>query len=135
MNHILAPVFALVALTFLVLFRTGFVRIRALRQKRVDPKYFRALQGEPPPEILNPPRNLANLFEMPVLFYLAAILIWNGRLTDPAYLALAWSYVALRYLHSAIHLTSNRVTRRFSAFALSLLPLLAIWGRLAFQLI
>jgi hypothetical protein len=132
MNRILAPVFALAALTMLVLFRTGFVRIRAIRQKRVPIQYFKLLQGfEPPPDILAPARNFANLFEMPVLFYLACLMIWTGRLTDDHYVGLAWIYFALRLAHTVITLTVNKLRWRFGVFLLSNLPLIAIWVRLA----
>ena len=37
--------------------------------------------------------------------------------------ALAWLYVALRYAHSAIHCTYNRVMHRFAVFIASMLVL------------
>lgn len=134
-NRILVPVFSLVALTFFVLFRTAYVRIHALRTKRVDPKYFRALQGDAPPDLVNPARNLANLFETPVLFYVAAVLIWSAKLTDGLYLGYAWAFVLLRYTHSFIHLTTNRVTHRFYAFALASVVLALLWLRLVGHLL
>ena len=44
--------------------------------------------------------------------------------------ALAWIYVASRFVHSFIHITYNRVMHRFWVFAFSTLALLAIWVRL-----
>jgi hypothetical protein len=43
-------------------------------------------------------------------------------------LALAWIYVGLRVVHSAIHLSYNRVTHRLIPFALSNGVLSVIWG-------
>ena len=135
MNQILHPVFAMVALTFAVLLRMFQVRVRAVREKRVPASYFKLLQGfDPPPDVLAPARNFSNLFEMPVLFYTAAILIWAGRLTDPHYVGLAWAYFGFRLVHSLIILTRNKLRWRILAFFLSILPLLAIWVRLFIRL-
>ena len=48
---------------------------------------------------------------------------------------LAWTYVAVRLVHSAIHLTSNDVNLRFSAYFSSAVVLLAMWGTLLVQLL
>jgi hypothetical protein len=40
---------------------------------------------------------------------------------------LAWGYVALRALHSLIHLSYNNVIHRLSFFALSNFVLMALW--------
>ena len=46
-----------------------------------------------------------NLFEVPVLFYLLCVaLVLNGGST-PGFVSAAWAYVALRGLHSLIHVT------------------------------
>jgi hypothetical protein len=49
-------------------------------------------------------------------------------------LALAWAFVALRALHSLIHVTYNRVVHRFAAYAASTLCVFALWGLLAVTL-
>jgi len=49
-----------------------------------------------------------------------------GRVDQTA-LVVAWSYVALRAVHSAIHLTYNNVIHRLTAFALSNVVLMAFW--------
>jgi hypothetical protein len=43
--------------------------------------------------------------------------------------------VALRYVHSVIHLTSNHVPLRLSAYASSGVVLLVTWGTLLVQLL
>jgi len=55
--------------------------------------------------------------------------------TSSAAIALAWAYVALRVVHSLIHITYNHVLHRFLAFASSNFVLLALWilvGRAVF---
>ena len=133
---IIYPIFAMVLLTTIVLIVTFLVRVKAVRQRRVHVKYFKAFQGEDIPEsMIVTSRNIQNLFEVPVLFYIAAILIYFDQRVDVIYIILAWSYVALRYIHSLIHLTYNRVTHRLAAYAASSTILLVMWVRLAIQII
>jgi len=49
-----------------------------------------------------------------------------GRV-DAVALTLAWTYVALRGVHSAIHLTYNHVIHRLIAFAVSNVALGLLW--------
>jgi hypothetical protein len=79
--------------------------------------------------------NFRNLFETPVLFYLAIAVIYAAKLTSPAYVILAWLYVGARSLHSAIHCGSNVVMQRFRAFLASLILLVLLWGVLAYDLL
>lgn len=129
------PAFALVALTLAVVVRLASQRFAAARAGRVDPRYYKLFRGAgEPDDVAVTTRHLANLYEMPMLFYAGvAIAVATGR-SGPALVALAWIYVALRYLHSAIHLTSNKVLWRFRAFAASTLALVAFWAALGWQL-
>ena len=81
------------------------------------------------------PDNFRNLFEIPVLFYVAVLTIYVTGQTNAAYLVLAWGFVLARYVHSAIHCTSNNVMRRFYVFLASNAFLVTIWLCLAYQLI
>jgi len=81
------------------------------------------------------PDNFRNLFEMPVMFYVACLTIYVTANICLPHLILAWAYVAARYTHSFIHCTSNNVMRRFYAFATSCFLLLFMWLMLAYQLI
>ncbi len=79
--------------------------------------------------------NFRNLFETPVLFYVASLIIFSAGLICTAHLVLAWGYVAARYVHSYIHCTSNVVMRRFYAFVASCTMLIGMWLMIAYQLI
>lgn len=81
------------------------------------------------------PDNFRNLFEAPVLFYVAMLTIYMTGLICLPHIILAWGYVACRYMHSYIQCTSNRVVRRFYAFAGSCTLLVAIWLMLSWQLL
>jgi hypothetical protein len=129
------PAFALAALTLAVVMRLAHQRFAAARAGRVDPRYYKVFQGEgEPPDVAATARNLANLYEMPTLFYAGIALAFAADQSGTPLVTLAWAYVALRCLHSAIHLTSNRVLWRFRVFAVSMLVLVAFWAVLGWQL-
>lgn len=129
------PAFALAALTFAVAVRLARQRFAAARAGRVDPRYYKAFRGEGEPEdVAVTARNLANLYEMPTLFYAGVAFAVAADADGGALVALAWAYVALRYLHSGVHLTSNKVRWRFRVFGASMLVLIAFWAVLGWQL-
>ena len=132
---ILWPAFALVALTLVVVFRLARLRFAAVRAGKVDPRFYKAFRGDgEPEEAAVTVRNLSNLYEMPTLFYAGVAIAFAAGRSGSMLVALAWTYVGLRYLHSAIHLGMNKVLWRFRVFALSLLVLLAFWVTLGVQL-
>jgi hypothetical protein len=71
--------------------------------------------------------NFRNLFEVPVLFYLLCVAIVLTGGSTPGLVTAAWSYVALRALHSVIHVTYNRVVHRFLVYVTSTLLLFGMW--------
>ena len=135
MKAILYPVVALAALTFAVGIRMYFVRVGAARARRVRVGDFRLGESpNVPADVALPNRNFMNLFEMPVLFYVACIIFFVTNTVDGLALGLAWLYVALRVAHSVVHLTYNNVIHRLAAFAASTIVLLLLWVRLVVSL-
>ena len=133
---ILGPVFALVFLTTFVVFRLGFMRFQAVKKREVDVRYYKVYKNyEEPERLAQGSRHLVNLFEAPVLFYLVCVLILVTKSLTPLLLGLAWAYVALRYVHTAIHLGPNIVLWRFRVFVLSWLVLVALWVAFGLQLL
>ena len=133
---ILFPVVALVALTFAVGVRLYFARVGAARAGRVKVKDFRLGESpEVPADVALPNRNLMNLLEMPVLFYVACLVFYVTATVDALALTLAWLYVAARVAHSVVHLTYNNVLHRLTAFGASNIALLALWAVLVVRII
>jgi hypothetical protein len=125
---ILLPMAALATLTFAVLLLIPFRRFRAGVAGQVIFDDFRYGESERvPPEVSIPNRNMMNLLELPVLFYVACLIYLVTARVDERALALAWAYVGLRVVHSAIHLTYNRVGHRLVAFAVSNVVLVMFW--------
>jgi hypothetical protein len=74
-----------------------------------------------------PANNLANLFEMPVLYFTLVPLLVIGNMAGPAQVALAWLFVILRAVHSFVHLGRNDVRVRFTVYLASVIVLFAMW--------
>lgn len=103
---ILQPVAVLALFTLLVLLLMPYQRVKAVREKHITPDDFKyGESANVPPCVRIPNRNMMNLLELPLLFYVAAIILFITSKVDTTFVYLAWAYVALRVGHSAIHLT------------------------------
>ena len=128
---IFRPMSILAVWTGAVRLLTVMRRVLAVRARRVSARAFRLGESaEVPADLAVFNRNLMNLLEMPVLFYVVSLAFYVAHAVDGTVLLLAWSYVALRLLHSAVHLTFNHIGARFAAFAASNIVLLLMWIRL-----
>ncbi|WP_422088716.1 MAPEG family protein [Variovorax sp.] len=133
---ILYPVFALAGWTSLVLLLIPFRRIRAAMRREVGPHDFRLGESAAVPDAVRlPNRNYMNLLEIPVLFYVVCLLSYMAAAPSTAAVALAWAYVALRVLHSVVHLTYNHVIHRLVLFAASNGVLVMLWVSAAVRLV
>ncbi len=135
-SAIFGPVFATICLTFVVWVYMYIRRIRFITGNQLTPTQLAvpgALAKLSPPEVSNPSDNLSNLFEMPVLFYALALVLFVTGHVDGVYMAAAWVFVVFRVLHSAVHCTVNIVMLRFNLYLISSLAVWFIAGRCAFQ--
>jgi hypothetical protein len=134
-QSILWPIFAMVLLVAFVLTRLASTRLRAVQSGEMRLGFYRLFQGGEEPERLRATtRHMVNLFELPVLFYVACILAYVTGLVNGVLVVLAWLFVAARYLHAYVHLTSNSVPTRFRVFGASFILLMLMWVVLAYQL-
>ena len=134
--RIFAPAFAMVALTFVVWLRLFFVRLAQMRRERIHPQAVAT--SAQATAMLTDSRasdNFRNLFELPVLFYTALLVAALTGLVTPVSLALAWAFVALRVVHSAIHCSYNKVMHRFYAYATGGFVLFALWAWMGWRLL
>lgn len=135
-RQVLYPVFAMFALVVLVFVRMARLRFGAVRSGQMDAAFYKTYQGGEEPEHMRVvTRHFLNLFEMPVLFYVGVILAFVTRQTTWPIVACAWGYVALRYAHSFVHLTSNDVLLRFRLYLASTLVLVLLWAVLLVRLV
>ena len=135
-TRILYPVFAMFLLVSIVLLRLRSGRFAAVRKQEVDAAFYKAYPDGGEPEALRVVgRHFSNLFEMPVLFYTVVLMIYVTHHVTSFLVACAWLYVALRYVHTYIHLGSNNVIARFSAYFSSVFVLAMLWATLLAQLL
>jgi hypothetical protein len=112
------------------------VRISEMKRERIHPQSV-ALSAQIA-ERLKDTRasdNFRNLFELPVLFYLALGVAAQTAQVMTLTLALAWTFVALRIAHSAIQCTYNKVIHRFYVYFSGGVALWVLWAVLAFGML
>jgi hypothetical protein len=133
---IFLPALAMVALTFAVWLRMYFSRIGEMKRERIHPQAVAtSAQMAARLQDTRAADNFRNLFELPVLFYLALVVAaLTAQATMPV-LALAWLFVALRIAHSAIHCSYNKVMHRFQAYLAGGVVLWLLWAVLAVGLL
>jgi len=134
---LLYPLLAQILLTGLVWIYMYATRLRYIAAQDIDPQDL-AVRSRAEPllsSVSAPSDNLRNLFEMPVLFYTAILLALLMFIQTPLLIAMAWSYVLLRIIHSLVHITYNRVVHRFTAYFASCIVLWGMWVMIALEVI
>jgi hypothetical protein len=129
---ILMPLVAMLVLTGLVWLYMYVTRLREMGRRRIDPQDLktREMARSLLTDSAAPADNFRNLFEIPVLFYVAVLLSLVLMLQDPMLVYLSWGFVATRYGHSLVHCTYNRVLHRFALYLAGCGFILLIWIRL-----
>ncbi|MEO6688962.1 MAG: MAPEG family protein [Dokdonella sp.] len=128
------PAFVLVALTFAVWVRLFVLRIREMRRLRIHPQSVATSTLAAQRFVdMRAADNFRNLFELPVLFYAALGIAFVLHAADALTLALAWAFVGLRIVHSAIQCSYNRVMHRFIAYFGGGVVLWLLWGWLVWR--
>ena len=133
---IFLPALTMAALTFVVWWRMYVMRIGEMKRERIHPQSV-ATSAEMAAKVKDTRAadNFRNLFELPVLFYMALVVAALTGQVNAATLGLAWGFVLLRIVHSAIHCSYNKVMHRFTAYLAGGLVLWALWGVLAIGLL
>lgn len=128
--NILWPVFAMAVLIFGVWITVAVRRLAYTR--RHPPTAASFTTGDEmrryfaPVELAND--NLVNLLQMPVLFFvIALLLIVTMPFVPIVQVGLAWLYVLLRLAHSVIHIGVKAVRARFLVHVASNAVLAAMW--------
>jgi hypothetical protein len=135
-NAIFLPALVMVVLTIVVWFRMFSSRVGEMKRERIHPQAV-ATSSLAAARFVDTRAadNYRNLFELPVLFYLALVVAALTTQVNAATLSLAWAFVALRVAHSIIQCTYNKVMHRFRAYVLGGFVLWALWSVLAIGLL
>lgn len=125
-NSLAFPMLDMMLLTMLVWIYMFIQRVGYARANQLDIESMKSPQdvaGLIPPENSSASNNFKNLFELPVLFYAVCLYLMVVEQADQIHLYCAWAFVGLRWVHSLIHCTYNRVLHRFVVYLLSALAL------------
>lgn len=127
-SPILAPVIALVLWSVVMWVWMYATRIPAIQRAKLvmapEDDGAAALRSLPA-RVRWKADNYNHLMEQPTIFYAVALTLALVGAGDGINALLAWSYVALRVIHSLIQALSNIILLRFAVFALGNVPL--IW--------
>jgi hypothetical protein len=135
-NAIFLPAVVMVALTLAVWLRMYVTRIGQMQRERIHPQSI-AMSAQATAKLSDSRAadNFRNLFELPVLLYLALVVAAQAGLVTTTVLALAWLFVALRVAHSWIQCTYNKVMHRFYVYCAGGFVLWLLWGVLGYGLL
>ena len=125
--NLIYPMFAMALVTVVVLMAMFSVRVSAVKNG-LPIKYFKTFEsGAPSEAMIKTERHYANLFEAPVLFYVACLAAMIVGAQGGLYVFFAWFFVAARIAHAVIHLGRNKVLYRMTAFFLGWFAILGLW--------
>ena len=124
---ILYPAISMMILTLFVYVKNYLDNRKAIINKSTKFSYFKTYTGEVPDYVAVSRQTLKNQFELPIFFYflISTILVFDK--VSQLDLILAWIFVASRYLHCYIRLSSNHVPYRAKVFKLGMLVLIVWW--------
>ena len=125
---VLLPLFVEVALTFVLLYWTAYLRTSALQAGEVRLGDIALRQPNWPVRATQVANAFHNQLELPILFYVLTILAWITRHADLLFVVLAWVFVLSRLVQAYIHVTNNDVRRRGLAFIVGAIVLTLMWA-------
>lgn len=123
----LLSVFAQVALTFHAVITMAIVRVREIKANDIRLADISVDSSRYPAIARQYANNLANQFEFPVLLYVAVVLSLVLEASFLMFALACTAYVATRFVHRFIHVTSNQVVRRFQVFLAGMVFLGSAW--------
>lgn len=103
--------------TFLLYAWLTALRQRAVKRGEVDFSVF--AHGQEPPHLDRITRNLANQFELPVIFYAVVILLVVTKNVTTIDVIAAWVFVAGRAIHTLVHTLTDNVPLRGQVFLIN----------------
>ena len=125
-SHIFWPVLAQVLLTLVLFIVLGARKAKAIKAGKVNREQA-ALDNRVWPEyVVKVSNNIANQFEVPILFYILCVVLYSINAAGTVAIVLAWLFVASRYAHAWVHVGSNYVPVRMRLFMVGCVVLLSM---------
>jgi hypothetical protein len=126
---ILFPMLAQIGWTFLLYAWLTVARTRAI--KSGEGAYSGFAHGEEPHHIARITRNLANQFELPVIFYALVVLLVATRNVTLVDIIAAWVFVAGRIIHTLVQTLTDNVPLRGQVFLINFAGAVVLAGHAA----
>jgi hypothetical protein len=117
-NSILWPLLAQIAWTFALYAWLTYARTKAVRRGEAAYDCF-VLGRDEPLHVARITRNLANQFELPVIFYALALLLVALGWARTMDVVAAWAFVAGRVVHTLVQTQTDNVVLRGRVFLIS----------------
>jgi hypothetical protein len=126
-SSLLWPLLAQVLWTFMLYAWLTWARMQAVRRGEVDYSCFE-LGREEPLAIARITRNLANQFELPVIFYAVVVLLVAIEEVTMTDIVAAWVFVAGRVVHTLVQTLTDNVRLRGRVFMINFLAVVVLVG-------
>ena len=130
MTAILWPLLAQIGWTVMLYGWLTLARKRAVGRGETDVSAF-VLGRNEPLQAARIARNLANQFELPVIFYTLVILLLVFKQATFLDVVVAWVFVAGRVVHSLVQTLTDNVPLRGQVFVINFLAVVALAGHVA----
>ena len=124
---ILYPAISMMILTLFLYVKNYLDNRKATINKSIKFSYFKTYTGEVPDYLAVSRQTLKNQFELPIFFYFLISIILVFDRVSQLDIILAWVFVASRYLHCYVRLSSNYVPNRAKVFTLGMIVLIVWW--------
>jgi len=132
---IIYPILAVVLMNFIVMFHMRYMISKAIKNKDVEYKYFKAYESSAPEYLLISRHHYKNFFEIPILFYLLCLVLYMIDDVSAIDLWIAWLFVVFKGIHSYIRITSNYVPYRAYSFFVCVFLLVGGWINLTIKIL
>jgi len=117
------PVLMQLLLTLLLYIVLAVAKGRAIKADKVDLER-RALHADAwPDNVQKINNNIRNQFELPVLYYVLMLVLWQLNQTGYLIQLFSWMFVISRYLHAWVHIGPNLIPLRRRLFTLGFVPI------------
>lgn len=125
-THIIWPVLAQVLLTLAMFIVLGARKARAIKAGEVNRKQAALDNRVWPEDVVKVSNNIANQFEVPVLFYVLCLVLYSINAVGIVAVVLAWLFALSRFTHAYVHIGSNYVPTRLRLFMIGCFVLIAM---------
>ena len=132
---IIYPILAVVLMNFIIMFHMRYMISKAIKNRDVEYKYFRAYESSAPEYLLTSRHHYKNFFEIRILFYLLCLVLYMIDDVSAIDLWIAWLFVVFKGIHSYIRITSNYIPYRAYSFFVCVFLLFGGWINLTIKIL